>query len=123
MPQLDKLSFIPQLVWFFGLFFILYFLMAKYYLPAIGRTLKMRERLLTIKNENNNLKSTILDQLLTTAQRVIGALSIVITDLNNENQVKEHINIIVQRNAGFMKIKQIYVEEMKKLQIKTFFIK
>jgi len=46
MPQLDKLSFMSQVVWFFSIFFLLYLIFAKSILPAIARALKLRLRVL-----------------------------------------------------------------------------
>jgi len=47
MPQLDKFSFIAQLVWFWTVFFLVFVFFAQSVLPTIGRTLKIRERLLS----------------------------------------------------------------------------
>ena len=43
MPQLDKASFIAQLIYFFGIFFILWVSMSKTFLPSLGKTLKLRK--------------------------------------------------------------------------------
>lgn len=46
MPQLDKVSFLSQLSYFFLLFFSSYFLLVKKYLPSILWALKLRKELI-----------------------------------------------------------------------------
>lgn len=47
MPQLDKVAFTAQLVWFFSVFFVIFLLLCKSYLPTLGFILKFRSRLLS----------------------------------------------------------------------------
>jgi hypothetical protein len=45
MPQLDKVTFFSQLLYFFIVFFGLYFISFKKYLPTINGSLKIRKEL------------------------------------------------------------------------------
>jgi len=46
MPQLDKLTFVSQLFWFFLLFFILYIILCQLIIPEISGYLKLRQIIL-----------------------------------------------------------------------------
>jgi hypothetical protein len=45
MPQLDLYSFFSLTIWSIVGFFVLLFMMHTYYLPRIGRALKLREQM------------------------------------------------------------------------------
>jgi predicted DNA-binding protein YlxM (UPF0122 family) len=46
MPQLDKFSFATQIFWLLVLFFFIYIILIKYFLPAIYKVLKIRKEIL-----------------------------------------------------------------------------
>lgn len=56
MPQFDILTFIVQLFWFFVGFSIIFFIVYKYKLLEIYRTLAMRKKILTFLNTHRNNK-------------------------------------------------------------------
>jgi len=45
MPQLDKVTFLSQFFWFCIVFFSLYFILVKLYLPSLARIVKVRQSL------------------------------------------------------------------------------
>lgn len=45
MPQLDKVTFFSQVTWAFLAYFAIYYLLSVHVCPAIGRTLKIRQKL------------------------------------------------------------------------------
>lgn len=52
MPQLDLVSFLPQLFWFVIIILILYFQLGKNYLPNMNKTLLFRAYFVDIAKEN-----------------------------------------------------------------------
>jgi len=46
MPQLDKFTFSTQIFWLLVLFFFIYVILIKYFLPAIYKVLKIRKEIL-----------------------------------------------------------------------------
>ena len=54
MPQLDKFSFMPQIVWLLIVFLIIYFTLMNLILPQLASVVKTRYKLL------NNLKSNLV---------------------------------------------------------------
>jgi len=69
MPQLDKASFIAQLIYFFSIFFLLWLGMSKIFLPSLGKTLKLRKAIFegeqqTLKEnegEEQNIENTYIN--------------------------------------------------------------
>ena len=53
MPQLDKVSYFTQFVWFTLTITMLYVTLVKYYLPTIARTLKMRQHKVGTRTTTN----------------------------------------------------------------------
>ena len=48
MPQLDKLSWFPQIFWLLIVLFFLYFFFLTFFLPTVASTLKFRNKLLAL---------------------------------------------------------------------------
>jgi hypothetical protein len=48
MPQLDLLTFFPQVFWGFLFFFFLFFTISYYFLPLLASTLKFKQKYLSI---------------------------------------------------------------------------
>lgn len=55
MPQLDKFSFMPQIVWLLIAFLIIYFTLMNLILPQLSSVVKTRSKLL------NNLKNNLVN--------------------------------------------------------------
>ena len=91
MPQLDKVTFIGQFFWTTVLFFSLYFVLLKLFLPKISRIFKYREKkfnsysqqsssilfkeILLIKTTCEKLLSTTVQQGITTFKNVVFAFT------------------------------------------------
>lgn len=57
MPQLDLISFFPQIFWCFVLFFLFFFYFSFIIIPQIATILKFRKKkLIILANEINNKK-------------------------------------------------------------------
>jgi len=62
MPQLDKLIFLPQIIWYLIIFIAIYIYVLKYILPIVSRTIKIREKYineLTIKSKEIEKVNTV----------------------------------------------------------------
>jgi Plant ATP synthase F0 len=75
MPQLDKVTFLGQFFWTTVLFFSLYFVLLKFFLPKLSKILKYRERKFISSSQESSsplfkeifLISTTCEKLLSTA--------------------------------------------------------
>nr|WVH37116.1 ATP synthase F0 subunit 8 [Meteora sporadica] len=74
MPQLDKVTFFAQLVWFFAISLTVYFIFVSYIIPQLSTIIKFRKKrlaikskeVLTLKEESNhifNKRKQFLDSL------------------------------------------------------------
>lgn len=61
MPQLDIVSFFSQYIWTTAIFFITFFILSKYFLPTLARTLLFREKIYSA--ERNSTKTSSGDFL------------------------------------------------------------
>lgn len=84
MPQLDKFSFFPQLIWFFSIFFGIYVLFSQSVLPTVARAIKLRER--TLDNVTTSVASQVSDQkdVLVVLNNVVNAQEKVISKLHTD---------------------------------------
>jgi len=53
MPQLDKVTFLSQFFWFCVVFFSMYLILVKLFLPALARIVKVRQSLVGSVEENS----------------------------------------------------------------------
>lgn len=51
MPQLDKVTFLPQFFWLCVIYLGFYFILLKYFLPKISRILALRKRKMSFSQE------------------------------------------------------------------------
>ena len=51
MPQLDKVTFLPQFFWLCVFYLGFYFILLKYFLPKISRILALRKRKMSFSQE------------------------------------------------------------------------
>jgi len=86
MPQLDKFTFSTQIFWLLVLFFFIYIILIKYFLPAIYKVLKIRKE--------------ILDSLVT------DATSLVDEEFIARNIRKELVSVSVFKTLDFLAIFQ-----------------
>lgn len=118
MPQLDKLSFLNQLIWFFFFYIIFYFLMIKTFIPTIGRSLKLRAKLLNSLTSNTNKTTneaqTVIKIGLDINQNMLNMLTAVI---KNTAFNDAFLNILNQ-NAKIQSLKNVYVKELSKILAK-----
>jgi len=82
MPQLDKFSFFPQLIWFFSVFFGIYVLFSQSILPTIARAIKLRERTLEGVSGSQLIQSNDYKQVVTVLNNNINAQEKVINKLH-----------------------------------------
>lgn len=118
MPQLDKLSFLNQLIWFFFFYIIFYYLMIKTYIPTIGRSLKLRARLLANLTEQNTLKLGETKTIVKTAEQLILAIQNIFEIGQKYNNFNKTMLNIFETNAKTIKYKNVYVKEAQKLVAK-----
>lgn len=81
MPQLDIVSFFSQYFWTTFVFFITFFILSKYFLPTIARTLLFREKIYKIE-QTPVLKSENL--------------------FSSKNTVSEHNTILWEHGEKFL---------------------
>ena len=73
MPQLDKVTFLSQFFWFCIVFFTMYLLLVKVFLPALARIVKARHRFANPLSESVNPTDVLLAGAPITPQVVIDA--------------------------------------------------
>lgn len=116
MPQLDKLSFIPQLLWFFSVFFLTLVIFSQSILPRLAITLKLRSRILenliASKDSNtqsldslNDLKVIEIETFLKEMDKKVNLL-----DISLKRQKVVSI-ILFLSSKKLAKIKKIYKKE------------
>jgi hypothetical protein len=126
MPQLDKISFINQLFWFFLCYFCFYFLLLKTFLPTIGFTLKLRFKLLK-KLDNNSQQQVkeISNKIITRTLNLISLIKSVIDEAIEEGDmsVLDKVKYRIRNDIRIYKMKMIYVDESKRIQVEKMIIK
>ena len=126
MPQLDKLSFVPQLLWFFSIFFLVYIFLSQSVLPSLARNLKLRERVVeqfqqAVKGDRLSEDYEGLLSLLTTTigeTKQVTATSLqAVTDVSERN-FQEAPDYIFREGEHMKELKKLYIKEMKNLKLK-----
>lgn len=103
MPQLDQVTFLSQFFWLCVFFFGFYFVICKYFLPKMGRTLKFRKKKMNLsaegvqsmQQENENVRASskaVVENglsaggnfLLSHLQRMESWLNNVVGDINKK---------------------------------------
>jgi len=64
MPQLDKVSFFPQLFWLVLSFLVFYILSVKYFLPTISKSLKIRSKVVQLQYQSLHTLDTEATQII-----------------------------------------------------------
>lgn len=118
MPQLDKLSFLNQLIWFFFFYIIFYYLMIKTYIPTIGRSLKLRAKLLSNLTEQNALKLGETKTLVTTAEALIANTQNIFDLSQKYTSFHKTVLNILDNNPEAINYKNVYVKEASKILAK-----
>jgi len=118
MPQLDKLSFLNQLIWFFFFYIIFYFLMLKTFIPTIGRSLKIRAKLLNNLMSNGLNSTEESSKILGLAQKLNNEVAATLSQLGAATPYKETFLTILINNKSVDLVKSIYVKELAKLLAK-----
>lgn len=126
MPQLDKLSFIPQLLWFFSIFFLVYIFLSQSVLPSLARSLKLRERV--INEFQNSVKGDRLnedyEQLVSKLKETLGENKQVTEEslqkltAVSEMNLQEAPDYLLREGEHLKSLKNIYLKEMSKLKLK-----
>jgi len=106
MPQLDKLIFLPQIIWYLIIFIAIYIYVLKYILPIVSRTIKIREKYI---NELT-IKSKEIEKVNTVNYKH----QIILKNELEKQLVEEKIILSEELND----IKMILVEEYIKVQLK-----
>lgn len=126
MPQLDKLSFIPQLLWFFSVFFLVYIFLSQSVLPSLAYSLKLRSRVME-KFEASKSKSSFdedFDTLVSSLQNTIDSTknlnNTAIASVNEENNyiLNEVPDLLFKEGEEFKTIKALYIQEIFQLKLK-----
>jgi hypothetical protein len=118
MPQLDKLSFLNQLIWFFFLYIIFYFLMLKTFIPTIGRSLKLRTKLLQNLTDTSTNSAQESTKILTLAQKLNSEVAVTFSLLGTATSYKATFLNILTNNKSVQVVKGVYVKELTKLLAK-----
>jgi hypothetical protein len=126
MPQLDKLSFVPQLLWFFSIFFLVYIFLSQSVLPSLARNLKLRERV--VEQFQQAVKGDRLSEdyegLLSLLTATIGESKQVTTDSLqavtgvSERNFQDAPDYMFREGEHLKELKKIYLKEMKNLKLK-----
>jgi len=105
MPQLDRLSFMPQLIYFFAVFLGTYLILAKSVLPTISRTLKIRARLfdqlegmLVVASEKEQLQAAYKEILTSFANDSVVLSNRLVEDMD---KVLDSADLLIQENVLF----------------------
>ena len=69
MPQLDTLSFFPQFFWLTIFYFGFYILLVKYFLPRMGRIIKIRNLKMNAQSLPNSGNSSTSENAVLSIQR------------------------------------------------------
>lgn len=72
MPQLDTVTFMSQYFWFIIIFLLLYFRIVIYYLPAIARSLKLRQKLKEKDQDEITKVSSLTTELNSSIDKLFG---------------------------------------------------
>lgn len=124
MPQLDKYSFIPQLVWFFSIFFLLFLFFSQSVLPTIARSLKLRERVIEGFSADKDVSSSDLEKL---NMEILASFNAVYANSNKSiislsTSAKESAkapDYILKHSKLAQGIRQVFLEEFSLLRIKS----
>jgi len=104
MPQFDSVPFLTQYFWLVVCFFTLYFLLEKYYLPSIGRTLRLRRTLKDSFGGSENFKVQAPKHSTTLFAYFSGLNTAFIKVLNNLSFNSVSKNNIESVNTQFSKV-------------------
>jgi len=118
MPQLDKLSFLNQLIWFFFFYILFYFLMLKTFIPTIGRSLKLRAKLLNNLTDTNSSASEESNKILLVAQKINNDIAAAFSQLVASASYKTTFLNLLAANSAVSALKNLYVNELAKLLAK-----
>lgn len=118
MPQLDKLSFLNQLIWFFFFYIIFYFLMVKTFVPTIGRSLKLRHKLLTNLNTTQSATTEETQTIIKLALSINSQIQTVFSAIATNNLYKETFLDVINADKATAKLKAVYVKELAKILAK-----
>jgi len=126
MPQLDKLSFLTQVLWFFFTFSSLYIFLILYGLPAIGSALKMRQKLLL------SIKNTPMDQTGFQVQSTVQEIGKIVNRFNLRSrdhlQTLEELttssgavalHAVLGKSKSFTSLKAVVVKELQKNRVRA----
>lgn len=125
MPQLDKLSFLPQLLWFFSIFFLLLVIFSQSILPSLAFTLKIRSRLLEDFNVSKGsdikdlefLSKETKDQLDSFMEGSENKVSFLSKDISNLQKLPDYL---LKESVILSSVKKVYMEESISLQLVYF---
>lgn len=118
MPQLDKLSFLNQLIWFFIFYIIFYFLMIQTFIPTIGRSLKLRHKLLSALQNSRDILPTETTKVVALGLNTVSLYTNLLQELQPANSYQATFADILKHNTAVAKMKAIYVKEMLKVLTK-----
>jgi len=122
MPQLDKLSFLNQLIWFFSFFFIFYFLMIKTFLPTIGRSLKLRHRLLNLSIGLKSSKNNTFETTVIAGSKIVNIINNLLQTILVDKTFTKTVENSLQLQETFKEAQKLYVDESFKLKLKNKFL-
>jgi hypothetical protein len=123
MPQLDKLSFINQLFWFFLFYICFYFLMLKTFLPVIGRTIKLREKLLGTLVSTKFEQSRNLVKIIKNSLDLVSTTQVVVSSVANDITVLNDVKTVVAVDESFVEVKNAFVDESVLVSLQKLLIK
>ena len=113
MPQLDLISFFPQIFWSFILFFSFFFYLSFAIIPKVATILKFRQKsLIILANKINNKKdssSFLLIEYDTVLKNVLNEITNLFQHLSHCGQARVPIIMVTVNKTIFQGVNQRFL--------------